>query len=64
LAGVAAGLSDYFGVDPSFWRLGILILIIVTGGLFIFVYVAAWIIVPIKAGDTPIREAEYTVSKK
>lgn len=60
LTGVAAGLSDYFGLDASLWRLAILALVVLTGGFFIFVYAAAWIIIPKKMKGEPYREAEYT----
>lgn len=62
LAGVAAGLADYFGFDPAIWRLAFLLLTVVTGGAFLFIYLAAWIIVPARPqNESFVRDADYTV---
>ncbi|NMC29435.1 MAG: PspC domain-containing protein [Pelolinea sp.] len=45
LAGVCAGLGDYFGVDPTIVR--IIFLILVFAGLGgVLVYIILWIITP------------------
>ena len=45
IAGVCAGLADFFGLDPSTVRLATLLLILF-GGLSLWVYIILWIIVP------------------
>jgi phage shock protein PspC (stress-responsive transcriptional regulator) len=51
LGGVAAGLGNYFKVDPTFVRLGFLVVTFLTGGTFLFVYLAMWLLIP-TAGST------------
>ena len=45
LAGVCAGIADFFGLDVSLVRIATLVLILF-GGLSIWVYVLLWILVP------------------
>jgi len=45
LGGVAAGVADYFDVDPTIVRL-IFVLSIFVGGAGILAYIVMWIIVP------------------
>ena len=45
IAGVCAGLADFFGLDSSTVRLATLLLILF-GGLSLWVYIILWIIVP------------------
>ena len=49
VAGVAAGLGDYFAIDPVLIRLGFLLLTLV-GGLGVLAYLLAWLVIP--AGDS------------
>jgi phage shock protein C len=44
--GVAAGLADYTGVDPTVVRLGFVALTLLTGPVMIFFYVVAGLLVP------------------
>lgn len=44
IGGVAAGVARYLGVDPLFARIAFVILTI--GGPGLFVYIAAWLLVP------------------
>ena len=44
--GVAAGIADYSGVDPTIVRLGIVALTLVTGPVMIFFYVLAGLLAP------------------
>ncbi|MBE3578258.1 MAG: PspC domain-containing protein [Limnochordales bacterium] len=46
LAGVAAGLADYFQLDVSLVRLLIILLTVLSAGAGIVGYILAWIIVP------------------
>ncbi len=45
LAGVAGGLGEYFGIDPTLIRL-ILVLITIFGGSGILIYIILWILIP------------------
>ena len=49
LGGVAAGLGNYFKVDPTFIRLGFVVVTFLTGGAFLFVYLAMWLLIPTAA---------------
>jgi phage shock protein C len=44
--GVAAGLADYTGVDPTIVRLGIVALTLLTGPAMIFFYVLTGLLAP------------------
>src|SRR5687768_18476309 len=46
VGGVAAGLANYFKVDPTLFRLGFAAATFFTGGAFLFVYAAMWLLVP------------------
>lgn len=46
IAGVAGGLARYLDVDPTLVRLGFGALALISLGLGVAAYVAAWIIVP------------------
>ena len=50
IAGVASGLGDYFNVDPLLIRIA-LVASLVFGGLGIFLYAAAWFLVPEETAD-------------
>ncbi len=53
IAGVCAGLGEYFDIDPVIIRL-LLLLFILSGGSILF-YLIAWIIIPdedkVKGGE-------------
>jgi phage shock protein C len=62
IAGVCAGLADYFGVDQAIWRLAMVFATLISGGVFLLVYLVALIIIPKQpVGATRVRDAEYTV---
>ncbi|HET7575457.1 MAG TPA: PspC domain-containing protein [Sphingomicrobium sp.] len=44
--GVAAGLSDYTGIDPTLIRLGFIAATLLTGPIMILFYVLAGLLVP------------------
>jgi phage shock protein C len=46
IMGVAAGLCDYSGVDPTLVRLGFVALTLLTGPVMIFLYVLAGLLAP------------------
>ncbi|MDE5708651.1 MAG: PspC domain-containing protein [Alistipes sp.] len=45
VAGVCGGLAEYFGLDASLLRIATAILILL-GGLSLWVYIILWILVP------------------
>jgi phage shock protein PspC (stress-responsive transcriptional regulator) len=45
LGGVAAGMADYFGVDPSVMRI-LWVLVALVGGTGLLVYVVLWVALP------------------
>jgi phage shock protein C len=62
VAGVLAGLADYYEHDVVFYRLAFLVLLIVTGLMpGVLVYIGAWIIIPEKPSIEPVSEADYAV---
>jgi len=46
IAGVCAGIGDYFGVDPTVIRLVWVLLTFFSGGVGVLAYVIAWVIIP------------------
>ena len=55
LAGVAAGLADYFDVDPTIVRIGFVALAFV-GGLAVPLYLAGWLLIPDEDTDVSVAE--------
>ncbi|MGB7050460.1 MAG: PspC domain-containing protein [Acidimicrobiales bacterium] len=55
LAGVAAGLADYLGVDPTLVRLGFVALAFM-GGLAVPLYLAGWLVIPDEDGGPTVAE--------
>jgi phage shock protein PspC (stress-responsive transcriptional regulator) len=55
LAGVAAGLADYFDVDPTLVRIAFVVLAFV-GGLAVPLYAAGWLLIPDQETDVSVAE--------
>jgi len=55
VAGVAAGLADYFGVDATLVRIGFIVLALL-GGLAVPLYLAGWLLIPDEGADYSIAE--------
>src|SRR5690348_4954832 len=51
LGGVAAGIGNYFKVDPTLVRVAFAVLTLLTGGAFLVMYLAMWLLIP-TAGST------------
>jgi phage shock protein C len=49
IAGVCAGLADYFDMDPTIIRL-IWVLFFIFGGMGLLAYVILWIVLPVAPG--------------
>jgi phage shock protein C len=58
IAGVCGGLGEYFAVDPKWFRIGLLLLVL-GGGSGVLVYLLMWLIVPPQpegdAAQAPVR---------
>jgi phage shock protein C len=52
IAGVCAGVADYFGVDPTLVRM-LWLLTVLFGGAGIIAYIIAWIAMPKEYGPAP-----------
>lgn len=47
LGGVCAGIAEYFSIDPTWVRLGVVLLAVVsTGGPVVIAYIICWIVLP------------------
>jgi phage shock protein PspC (stress-responsive transcriptional regulator) len=56
IGGVGGGLAEHLGLDPLLVRFGLGLLVVVTGGAGLLLYVAAWLLVPdeqLAAGQEP-----------
>jgi phage shock protein PspC (stress-responsive transcriptional regulator) len=56
LAGVAAGLGEYFDIDPTLVRVGFVALSLL-GGIAVPLYLAGWLLIP-------DEDAEYSVAEE
>jgi phage shock protein PspC (stress-responsive transcriptional regulator) len=56
LAGVCAGVSDYFGIDVTLVRLIFAIACVFTVGAGVLAYLAAWVIIPEEGEKSSIVE--------
>lgn len=59
IAGVCAGVAEFFDADPTLIRL-VTLLLILFGGLSIWVYILLWIIIP----EAPARKYELKNKKR
>jgi phage shock protein PspC (stress-responsive transcriptional regulator) len=55
LAGVAAGVADYFDIDPTLVRIGFVVLAF-AGGLAVPLYLAGWLLIPDEVSDRSVAE--------
>ena len=56
VAGVCAGLGDYFGLDANLVRL-IFAALSIFGGAGVLVYLVAWLVVPEEGEDKSIADS-------
>lgn len=56
MAGVCSGIGEYVGIDPTVVRLIFVALSLVTVGIFVLVYLAAWILIPEEGEGASIAE--------
>lgn len=57
LAGVAGGMAETYDIDPSLVRIGWALLIILTGGIFLVLYVVMALVVPLRSFSQPLWSA-------
>ncbi|MGE5133942.1 MAG: PspC domain-containing protein [Gemmatimonadota bacterium] len=56
VAGVCAGLGDYFGIDPNIVRL-VFAALSIFGGAGVLVYLVAWLVVPEEGEERSIADS-------
>ena len=56
LAGVCSGIAEYVGIDVTVVRLVFVALGVVTFGVGVLIYLAAWIVIPEEGEDQSIAE--------
>jgi phage shock protein C len=61
VAGICAGVAEYFGVDVTLVRVIVAVIAVITGGMGVLAYLAAWAIIPEEGEKTSI--AENLISK-
>ena len=62
VAGVCAGLAEYFGIDVTLARVIVAVIAVITGGAGILAYLVAWAIIPEEGEKSSI--ADNLVSSK
>ncbi len=62
VAGVLAGLAEYYDQDPLIWRLGFIVFLLLTGFMpGILIYFIFWVVVIERPSIEPVDETDYTV---
>ena len=56
VAGVCAGLAEYFGMDVTLVRVIVAVVAVITGGVGVLAYLAAWAIIPDEGEKTSIAD--------
>lgn len=56
VAGICAGIADYSGLDVTLVRLMVAIVSVITGGVGVLAYLAAWMIIPGEGEDASIAQ--------
>jgi phage shock protein PspC (stress-responsive transcriptional regulator) len=62
VAGVCAGVADYFGIDVTLVRVIVAVISVITGGAGVLAYLVAWVIIPEEGKKNSV--AENIVNKK
>jgi phage shock protein PspC (stress-responsive transcriptional regulator) len=56
VGGVCAGLAEYFGMDVTLVRVIVAVVAVITGGVGVLAYLAAWAIIPDEGERTSIAD--------
>jgi phage shock protein PspC (stress-responsive transcriptional regulator) len=59
VAGVAAGLANYFGVDATIVRIGFVVATILAGGIGVPLYIACLLLVPEEGASESIAASLF-----
>ena len=62
VAGICAGIADYYGLDVTLVRVIVTVVSVVTGGTGALAYLIAWMIIPGEGEKTSI--AQDIIGKK
>ncbi len=57
IAGICGGLADYFSMDPTWVRLLSFVLLFLSGGIVLLIYLIMWILIPLEPREGPTRES-------
>jgi phage shock protein C len=57
VAGVCAGIGQFFGIDANIIRIVFAVLTVFSGGAAALVYLIAWLVVPEEGETTSIAES-------
>lgn len=63
LSGVCGGLGEYFNIDPTLVRIGVVALTVFTGGTGLIAYGVAWIVMPEADGTPTYRQVQDQFDK-
>ena len=58
LAGVAGGMAETYDLDPALVRIGWALLILLTGGVFLILYIVMALVVPLRPQGMPLWAAQ------
>jgi phage shock protein C len=56
VAGICAGIADYYGLDVTLVRVIVAVVSLITGGTGVLAYLAAWMIIPDEGDKASIAE--------
>jgi phage shock protein C len=56
VAGICAGIADYYGLDVTLIRVLVAVVSVITGGTGVLAYLAAWMIIPDEGDKASIAE--------
>ena len=56
VAGICAGIADYYGLDVTLVRVIVAVVSVITGGTGVLAYLAAWMIIPDEGDKASIAE--------
>src|SRR5437764_6888364 len=56
IAGVCAGLANYFEIDPTLVRLGFGLLLLVGAGSPVLLYLVLWVVMPVEGSPRAMRQ--------
>lgn len=59
LAGVAGGMAETYDLDPAIVRVGWALLALLTGGIFLVIYIVMALVVPLRPAGMPVWAPSY-----